>query len=138
MSKHPGGRPTKYKKEFPEKVREYIIKTNKKGNLPKRADLIKLFDAGEDAIRRWEKKYKEFRGVLSRLDKEQESVLLDKGLKNKWNSTIVKLVLHNHGYSDRNATDFTSLGKELTQLTDLNDEELDKRIAAKVKEAGIS
>jgi len=42
-----------------------------------------------------------FSGTLARLQEKQKKLLLNKGLTSEFNSNIAKLMLGNHGYSDK-------------------------------------
>ena len=50
----------------------------------------------------------EFSNTLDRLKQKQERILLNSGLNGETNTTITKLMLCNHGYSDKVETDKTS------------------------------
>jgi len=45
--------------------------------------------------------YQEFSDILKELDADQEIKLLNSGLTGDFNSTITKLILTKHGYSDK-------------------------------------
>jgi hypothetical protein len=50
----------------------------------------------------------EFRATLDAISSLQESRALNKGLTGEFNATITKLILANHGYSDKVETDLKS------------------------------
>lgn len=107
-----GGRPTKYKKEYCEKVDEYLAMrqdyiddTNPnriKVNLPTIGDFALFINVPERCLYDWREKHPEFSQSLSKLVKAQEKRLLDNGLAGTYNSTIAKLVLSaNHGMAEK-------------------------------------
>lgn len=49
----------------------------------------------------WAKKYDELQELIDVCSTKQEDDLCTKGLDNKYNATITKLMLANHGYSDK-------------------------------------
>ena len=57
-----------------------------------------LYEWGDDPKKR------EFSETLTRIKQTQGDMLLQKGLKGDYNATIAKLMLHNHGYSDKQET----------------------------------
>ncbi len=61
----------------------------------------------------WREKSPAFAEVCERLQDSQEFSLINGGLGNKLNANIVKLMLANHGYSDKQAIDHTSGGNAI-------------------------
>lgn len=84
-------------------------------------------------LRNWADEHEQFLTTLDNCRERQERVALSKGLKNEFNSAIVKLLLANHGYSDRQALEHTGRGGgpiETRTATELTDDELAAFIAA--------
>lgn len=54
-----------------------------------------------------------FTDIIKAINEKQEFVLASMGLKGLYNSTITKLLLTKHGYSDKVDTDHTSDGKQI-------------------------
>lgn len=109
-----GGRPTKYTPELIERAKEYangqyeII-----GDvIPSIAGLASYLDITRETIHTWvnEEEKAEFSDIIRKMMQTQESVLMAKGLDGKFNSTITKLILTKHGYSDK--IDQTHAGKD--------------------------
>lgn len=104
------GRPTKYTPQIQEKADAYVDGGfSACGDIvPSRAGLALELRVSRETLTNWEKAHQEFLGTLERLSWIQERVSLNGGLKGDLNSTIVKLLLANHGYSDRQEIDHRS------------------------------
>jgi hypothetical protein len=116
---HAGGRPTSYCKEILEKTLNYIENFKDfEDVIPSVASLSLVLDVNRSTLYEWASKYPEFSDMLERLNKKQEKVLLNGGLSGVMNSTITKLVLSKHDYSDKidNKTDITSGGDKITGI----------------------
>jgi len=55
----------------------------------------------EDELKAKKERWVEFCNIFDDLQARQEEKLLDGGLSNSYNSTITKLILTKHGYTDR-------------------------------------
>ena len=110
---HPGGRPTLYTPDMPERLEGYM--RNCPDKLPSKAGFAIFVGVHVNTVDNWGRKHSEFLWALRRLHTLQESVLLNKGLSGEFNSTICKLLLcNNHGYKSRR--DMTS-GDKLINST---------------------
>ena len=69
--------------------------------LPIAADLARELDISKSTLYEWAKNSKPLSDTLGKLNSLQESMLVHGSLKNELNPTISKLMLHNHGYSDK-------------------------------------
>ena len=100
--RHAGGRPTKYKQDMPQRVRDYtqaVIDGKRDEVIPTRVGLCLEFDTNRQTLINWGKAHEEFFDALACLDTTQKAVLLQRGLDGTFNSTICKLLLmSNHGY----------------------------------------
>lgn len=108
------GRPSEYPGDIAmgKMVELYLKECETKKNLPTRAGLAVYFGVCKATITNWEKKSEVLLGALGLLKAKQEESLVNKGLRNEYNSTITKLMLSsNHGYKER--TDNTSGDKAL-------------------------
>lgn len=108
-------RPTKYNEEMQRLADQYV-----EGGflecgdvVPSRAGLALELKLSRETLTNWSEANPEFLGTLERLSWLQERISLNGGLKGDLNSTIVKLLLANHGYSDSQKVDHTSGGKEI-------------------------
>lgn len=103
LSKHPGGRPTKYNKEVLIKTQDYLINYDSYGDVvPTIAGLSQVLDIARETTIQWlnDESKQEFSYMCKRLLTSQESKLVNGGLTSGLNSNIVKLMLSKHGYSD--------------------------------------
>lgn len=112
---HPGGRPTKYKKEYCDELDKYLKTTGRvQMSLPTIQGFSLWLDVDSDTLNNWAKQHKEFFGTLKRLKELQAKQLIDDGIYGgkEVNATIVKLLLqNNHGMKER--TDQTTNDKDL-------------------------
>lgn len=100
----PAGRPTKYSDEILEKTKRYLVDYDHDGSvIPSVAGLGLYLDVSKSVIYKWaaEEDKQEFMETLARIQQKQEALLLSNGLKGEFNSTITKLALANHGYSEK-------------------------------------
>lgn len=109
------GRPTKYSDDIQAKADAYVdggfIESG--DVVPSRAGLALELRVSRETLTNWERVHPEFLGTLERLSWLQERISLNGGLKGELNSTIVKLLLANHGYSDRQEIDHTTNGEAM-------------------------
>lgn len=96
------GRPTDYCEEIQAKADAYadggFIDCG--DVVPSRAGLALELDLSRATLANWEK-HPAFLATLGKIAYLQERISLNGGLKGDLNSTIVKLLLANHGYSDK-------------------------------------
>lgn len=154
----PAGRPTDYSDDIIQKTKDYIelcrdewevyerpdIKdgdvidtqdVRKKVKLPSVEGLAVYLDVSRDTLYEWARVHTEFSYTLEKVKALQAETLINKGLSGDYNSTIAKLILTKHGYTDK--TDVTSDGKQIfTNLKDTPDAELEN--LAKGGETGTS
>lgn len=103
------GRPTKYNQELQEIADAYLFKLDELGHVvPSRAGFCCYLGIVRSTCAEWEKAYPEFSATLEKISVMQEHLALNGGLNGGLNSTIVKLVLANHGYSDKQQIDHSS------------------------------
>lgn len=102
------GRPTKYNEAMQEKADDYLTTYQKDSVVPSVAGLSLVLDLSDSTIYDWKAKHPDFSRTLRNIKKKQEAELLNKGLTSEFNATIVKLMLHNHGYSDKVEQDLKS------------------------------
>ena len=107
--KKPVGRPTKYNDELQALADTYIFSYKEQGDvIPSRVGLCCFLGIAKSTSFEWADIYPEFSATLAAIDTLQENVALNRGLEGTFNATIVKLVMANHGYSDRQSLDHTS------------------------------
>lgn len=103
------GRPSKYNDDLQAEADAYLYRLEELGHVvPSRAGLCCYLGISKSTSYEWEEIHPEFSYTLQSIDVMQEHLALNGGLANSLNSTIVKLVLANHGYSDKSAIDHSS------------------------------
>lgn len=95
------GRPSKYTDDIPSKVVDYIKWCEENKSLPKRAGFALYIGVSKVTLLSWAQEHEQLLNALAELDTFQEEQLIDGSLFNKMNSVIAKLLLTNHGYSDK-------------------------------------
>lgn len=97
-----GGRPTDYNDEIQALADAYadggFIECG--DVVPSRAGLALELGISRNTLGNWEQ-HPKFLRTLGKIAHLQERISLNGGLKGDLNSTIVKLLLANHGYSDK-------------------------------------
>ena len=109
-SKAQGGRPTKLDDALKTKAKKYLngdyITAGHK--VPSIAGLSRYLDVARNSLTNFGEQDAEFLSTLESIKAEQELLLISGGLGGDFNSTIAKLMLTNHGYSDKAQVDNTS------------------------------
>ncbi|KLT73263.1 hypothetical protein PL75_03290 [Neisseria arctica] len=118
-AKRPVGRPSGFKQEYLEAAAHYL-----KGGfiecgdrVPTVAGLACFIGTSNRQVCRWASEHEEFRHALEAIKTAQEKLLINGGLSGDYNATIVKLMLANHGYSDKVENNHTSSDGSMTPVT---------------------
>src|SRR5690606_36484849 len=118
-----GGRPIEFSDQIITDAYDYItrceetFKDNKlKVNLPSIEGLALHLEIARSTVYKWQSEYPEFSDILELLLQKQAQALLNNGLSGSYNSTIAKLILSKHGYTER---------QEIEQKTTIKDQRLD-------------
>lgn len=99
---NPVGRPSKYNDEMQEKADRYIYDFRNQGDVvPSHAGLCVWLGIAKPTLYDWAKQFPPFSNTLEAIKVIQENMALSGGLSSEFNSTIVKLLLANHGYSEK-------------------------------------
>jgi|TARA_R110000803_G_scaffold184097_1_gene246417 hypothetical protein len=106
-------RPTKYTPEILAKAKEYL--NCYETAVPSRQSLALYLDVALSTIDLWDKEHAEFSGTLRRIKYTQFEKTLDGGLRGELSASISKLIMHNHGYTDK--VDTTSSDGSMTPPT---------------------
>lgn len=117
------GRPTEYNEEILNKAKEYLescTDTDKGVKLPSIEGLARYLQIARSTLYLWEKEHQDFSDILEDIKTEQAERLINNGLSGNYNSTITKLILTKHGYSDKTESDVTSGGKPIPILGNFN------------------
>jgi len=105
-------RPTDYNQELIEKAQEYIVDCP--DVVHSVVGLCLYVGIAKSTCHRWvEEGNTEFKDIVDTVSALQEQKLVSNGLTNDFNSSITKLMLTKHGYTDKVETDVTSGGKQL-------------------------
>ncbi len=129
------GRPTEYTSALLAKAQEYLaecedeeVQVVKQSNsekgyemydnrlkvkLPSIEGLARYLGVARSSIYLWADEHQEFSDILEAIKAEQAERLINNGLSGDYNSTIAKLILTKHGYSDKSETDLTSKGEKI-------------------------
>ena len=116
---NPVGRPTKYNAELQAQADAYLFNWSERDAVPSRVGLCCYLGISKSTSYEWEAAHRQFSDTLAAVDTLQEHTAVNKGITGEFNSTIVKLVLANHGYSDKVQQDVTSNGETIKTFSDL-------------------
>ncbi|AID17915.1 hypothetical protein AVT64_gp39 [Acinetobacter phage YMC11/12/R2315] len=116
------GRPSGLTPELIEKAKEYLITGYKEieNIVPSIAGLGCYLGIGRSTIYEYKALSPEFADTLDAIMMKQEMLLINGGLSQQFSGTITKLMLANHGYSDKVETDITSNGESVNKPTVIN------------------
>ena len=107
--KPPIGRPSKYNEQMQANADRYVFDFNEQGDvIPSQSGLCCWLGISRSTLFEWSKVYPDFSSTLEAIQSKQETMTLNKALVGEFNSTIAKLVLANHGYSDKQELAHTS------------------------------
>ncbi|WP_034855344.1 DNA-packaging protein [Ignatzschineria larvae DSM 13226] len=137
------GRPSLFSQEMVKKAREYVwlfqqSKTpeeieNNVEVIPSVAGLALYLGVARSTLYEWGKQNKDFSDTLASLQDVQEVSLLNGGLRGRFNPTISKLALANHGYSDKQEIDTKSSDGSMTPKSPITNDQI-KEIVRDLKE----
>lgn len=103
------GRPSKYNEDVQAHAEQYIYDFKEQGDvIPSQAGLCCWLGIAKSTSQLWAKEYPEFSATLDAIQIKQEALALNGGLNGAFNATITKLVLANHGYSEKQEIDHRS------------------------------
>lgn len=116
------GRLTSLTDEVRETAQDYVENYQKYGDvIPSVVGLCKAINRSKTTVYRWVEEEKDgFRDTLEAIKENQERVTLNSSLTNEFNATISKLILANHGYSDKQ-----EIKAELRDVSTMTDAELE-------------
>lgn len=125
MNKHAGGRPTSYNEDILIQSKTYIdscedeeiqvisgqsesftkYETKLKVNIPTIEGLARYLKISRSTLYLWIKDHDMFSDIIDELQYKQAERLLSNGLSGNYNSTIAKVLLTKHGYTDKQEID---------------------------------
>lgn len=119
MSSKEIGRPSGLTPELIEKAKDYLLDgySNFGNIVPSVAGLGCYLGIGRSTIYEYKALSKEFADTLDAILMKQEMLLINGGLNQTFSGTITKLMLANHGYSDKVETDITTNGESISKPT---------------------
>ena len=110
------GRPSKFAESL-KKAKEYLMGGYETVGdvVPSVAGLACYLGISRSTAQEYAKENSEFSGTLEAIKTLQENKLINKGLTGDFNPTITKLMLANHGYSDKSEVDNKSSDGSMSQ-----------------------
>lgn len=116
-------RPTDYNEEILAKAKEYIEIGSKDAAVPSIEGLAGYIDISRSNIYLWasQKDKREFSDIVEMIRELQAKTLIDKGLKGEFNSSITKVMLSKHGYSEKTEIDHTTKGEKIEASQGIKD-----------------
>ena len=101
--KNLGGRPSKYNvgTQFKADIYLSIYEDQLEEVVPSHAGLAVYLKVCKETLYEWKKHHPKFSNTLRNIKIAQEQCLLNRGLSGKYNAQITKLMLANHGYSEK-------------------------------------
>jgi transposase-like protein len=123
------GRPTLYNEDIIRQTKDYLRNRRDdiylpadgkpqviSANIPTIEELAYELDISRSTLYLWIKEHPAFSDIIEKLQQKQASMLIKAGLAGQYNSTIAKVLLTKHGYTDR---------QEVEQKTTIKDERID-------------
>ena len=107
----PAGRPTSYSDDMLQQATEYVDKGwRKEGDvMPMIESLSVVLGVARSTIYKWAEEKPEFSDILDALMAVQAKELWNRGLVGDYNSTMAKLALTKHGYSDKSQSEVSGI-----------------------------
>jgi hypothetical protein len=117
------GRPTSYSEQILIDANDYISRCNDQWkdnrlivSVPTVEGLAFHLEVSRSTVYLWQKEYPEFSDIIEMLLQKQAQALINNGLSGNYNSTIAKVLLTKHGYTDK---------QEIEQTSTIKDERID-------------
>ena len=111
--KHTGGRPTLYSSAMQQAAEDYLAGFGFEGDgtikragemkevVPTVSGLSLYLGVNKTTLYEWAETHTDFSNTLQEIKERQHSMLLSGGLTKTYDSAITRLMLANHGYSDK-------------------------------------
>lgn len=118
-----GGRPSLYNGDMLEKIKQYIshFQNPESSNMktrevtPTMAGLAIYLGITKKTLYNWAENNEELLHAFDELQDTQETILISGGLSGEFNAPISKLILTNHGYSDKQNIDVVTNGESINK-----------------------
>lgn len=104
------GRPTKYDEDIQAKADAYVSNyaSEHKHAVPSHVGLARVLNVSKRTLYYWRDEHPAFLHTLEDITDQQELDLMNGGLNSELNTQITKLMMANHGYSDKIDQNLTS------------------------------
>jgi hypothetical protein len=120
ITKHAGGRPTKYDPSIIQKAEEYLSTCGREQTkLPKLTEFYRWIDITRETGDEWQNKYPEFSYTCKKIMELQQETLIDDGMyggKEVNQAMAIFLLKANHGMVETSRTEVTGKDGEPIQL----------------------
>ena len=104
----PAGRSTEYTEKHNEKAKDYIANLPEGQVIQSIAGLAVYLGVSRSTVYKWRDENEDFSDTLEHLLDNQEVAAVNNGLTGEFNATITKLILANHGYSEKQEIEQTT------------------------------
>lgn len=106
----PKGWKSSYNAEYQAKAEDYLENHDElQGDpVPSGSGMCRYLGITRPTLSAWCRQFEDFKAVMDAVSVKQESMLISGGLQQRYSSVITKLMLSNHGYSDKVQSDHTS------------------------------
>lgn len=112
-----GGRPSEYTQKIYDIALAYLDNFNTKHNhrIPSVVGLCKILKQGSSTLYNWANSehhlyHEEFSYIMGMIKDYQHFELVDQGLGKKFDSSVARLILYKHGYSEKKETELSGKG----------------------------
>lgn len=122
------GRPSKYSAQVQKHADNYLDDFKEHGHaVPSITGLAEVLKLSVRTLHTWANEKPDFLHTLERIKNKQELELINQGLTGGFNASIVKLMLANYGYSDKqqNRNDTTIRVLRDQDMATMTDQELE-------------
>lgn len=111
-------RPTKYDKDIQAKADAYVSNyaSEHQHAVPSHVGLARVLNVSKRTLYYWRDEHPEFLHTLEDINDQQELDLMNGGLNSELNTQITKLMMANHGYSDKIDQNLTSSDGSMTPI----------------------
>lgn len=120
------GRPTKYNEELQAKADYYVENHREFDDLvPSMAGLCCMLKISRGLAFVWRDQHPDFAETLEDINARQHKMLITGGLSSNMNPTITKLMMSNHGYSEKQAVEHSGVMVNHNTNAEVSKEDID-------------
>lgn len=114
----PAGRPSLYNEDMLAKAQEYLNGGWQEAGdvMPMVESLALQLNVSRATVYNWSEQHPEFLDILDSLMAAQAKQLWNKGLIGDYNSTMAKLALTKHGYSDKTSSEVSGPNGQAVEI----------------------